>query len=330
MKKYMLMLAVALIASPAWATVTVSVVPTGPGTANITYDVSGEPNNVAAFAIDVTVDGGAVITDVNDFHRGVSVAGDAGYGIFPANFDRYITVGANGDVTDWTPAGYTPVADGNDKGAEGGLGTSGITLELGALYKGGPNAPDASGVLCSITVDAGCTATPAANAIRGGVVLEGAGAPSNVVFVPGDIAPPGGGDCLTPDAAGYADWVAFGKPRCWCSKTQCYGDADGVKEGSPITGYKRVFIGDLNLLIAAWSVLEPPKGPGIASVENGICADFAHNQEGSPITGYKRVFISDLNLLIANWSVLEPPKGAGIPKDCPGATLDPDVDVVFP
>ena len=91
MKKYMLMLALALIASPALAGVTISVVDNGDCTADITYAVTGEANAVAAFALDISVDAGT-ITEVTGFHTGVSVDGDAGYGIFPANFDREITV----------------------------------------------------------------------------------------------------------------------------------------------------------------------------------------------------------------------------------------------
>jgi len=319
MKKYALILAVALLASPVFAA-TVTVVPNGDLKADIMYNNNGQ--DIAAFALDITVSGGAVITEVNDFHVGVSVVGSAGYGIFPANFDRFITVNGAGDVDDWGVAGYTPVADVNDKGAAGGLGSSAITIELGALYKGDANKPAASGKLCSITVSAGCDVTLAENAIRGGIVLTNAGAPASVTLNGATIP---SGECLLPNAPGYAAWVAFGKPDCWCFMTQCHGDADGVTEGSTITGKKRVFIADLNQLIAAWNVLEPPKGPGILSVPNGICADFGHDQEGSGITGIKRVFISDLNILIANWNVLEPPKGPGVPKDCVGALTDPDL-----
>lgn len=333
MKKYMLMLAVALIASPALATVTVSMVDNGDLTADINYEVVGEVNNVAAFAVDIAVDGGAVITGISNFHTGVSVAGSAGYGIFPANFDRYITVNANGDVDDWSNAAYTPAAEAGDKGALGGIGTSGITIELGALYKGDGNAPAASGTLCTIAVDTGCNVDLEGNAIRGGVVLEGAGTPSSVVYVDGSI----GGDveCFPSSDPAYDDWVALGKPDCWCLTTQCHGDADGLKEGGTKTGFWRVHFRDLNTLLAGWNTLEPaasgPSGPGITTVQftdatgtvEGVCADFAHDAEGGPKTGFYRVHFSDLNILIGSWNIKEPTFGPGLATDCPG-DIDPE------
>lgn len=317
MKKYALLLVVALLAAPTFAA-TVSVVATGSGTADIVYNNDGE--DVAAYAIDITLSAGD-INEVTNFAVGVSTAAAPGYGIFPANFDRYITVNGQGDVDDWGVAGYTPAADPCDKGA---VASGGVTIELGALYKGDPNKPAGSGTLCSISVTETCDVHLALNQIRGGIVLADASAPASVTLNDGHIDV-GTGECLAPDAPGYADWVAFGRPECWCVMSQCKGDADGIMEGSPITGKKRVFIGDLNILIAAWNVLEPPKGPGIATVTNGICADFDHIMEGSPITGKKRVFIGDLNILIQNWNKLEPPKGPGVPKDCPGTSIDPDL-----
>jgi hypothetical protein len=77
---------------------------------------------------------------------------------------------------------------------------------------------------------------------------------------------------------------------------------------------------DLNLLVSAWLIKEPPKGSGILSIPNGICADFGHNQEGGR-SGWMRVSTADLNILVGNWLVKEPPKGSGIPGDCPGIVI---------
>lgn len=63
-------------------------------------------------------------------------------------------------------------------------------------------------------------------------------------------------------------------------------------------------------------VKEPPYGPGVASIANGICADFAHDHSGSEKTGIYRVGPSDLNILITNWLIKEPPHGPGVPPDC--------------
>jgi hypothetical protein len=71
----------------------------------------------------------------------------------------------------------------------------------------------------------------------------------------------------------------------------------------------------LNVLISAWTVREPPKGPGILSIPNGICVDFARNLVGGgPSMGFSRVTTADLNILIANWNIKEPPKAPGIPS----------------
>jgi len=334
MKKYALMLAVALLAAPASAVVNITAVDmdaAGPGlVAQISYAcTAGE--KVAAFALDIQVDGGAVITAVGGYKVSVSTAASKGYGIFPANFDRYITVNAQGGVDDWGVAGYTPAAEAGDKGALGGIGTSGITVEMGALYKGDPNAPGPAGNLLTVEVDKACNLSVTTNAIRGNVVLEGA-TEATVSLAAATNVPIGGGviECLPTTHPDYNTWVNVGKPECWCIKTQCHGDADGLKEGSTKTGFWRVHFRDLNTLLAGWNTKEPTMGPGISTVTftdgigsvAGICADFAHDVEGSTKTGFFRVHFNDLNILIANWNVKEPTFGPGIPKDC-GGTIDP-------
>jgi hypothetical protein len=147
-------------------------------------------------------------------------------------------------------------------------------------------------------------------------------------------------DCFPPAHPDYSEWVNVDKPDCWCYPRQCHGDADGLMGGSSKCGYDYVETGDLSILISswleiepdcgfsavsphdlsilisAWLVLEPAFGPGIASIPNGICADFAHDQGGSHKTGFYRVGPTDLNILIANWLVNEPPGGPGVPPDC--------------
>ena len=156
MKKLVLTLAVVLLATPAWATdVAITCTDEGGGVVRIDYAVTGAPK-ARAFALDITVDAG-VIEAISDFKVGESTAADKGYGIFPANFSRFITVdAATGEVTTWDVNDYTPVADVNDPGALGGLGTNGITVEMGALYAptddSSPNAPDNTGTLCKIKV----------------------------------------------------------------------------------------------------------------------------------------------------------------------------------
>ncbi|UCG56252.1 MAG: hypothetical protein JSU70_15455 [Phycisphaerales bacterium] len=131
------------------------------------------------------------------------------------------------------------------------------------------------------------------------------------------LAPAGSSvDCLPECHKDYQEWVDAGKPACWCHPRQCYGDVDSIFDGDAKTGNYRVGPRDFNLLLAGWMVKEPPHGPGIASVQNGICADFAHDKAGDEKTGYFRVGLSDLNILIVNWLVKRPPKGRGIGSDC--------------
>jgi hypothetical protein len=324
MKKLSLTLVVLLLATPAWAAVRIMVVPDGQ-VAAITYQTDGE--KVRAFALDITVDAGT-IDGISDFMRGESTAENPGYGIFPANFGRYIVVDADtGEVATWDVNDYTPVADPCDPGALGGLGTDGITVEMGALYyptdDNSPNAPPNEGQLFTLTVSEEANMTVTLNEARGGVVLTDPAVAATVDLSQGtEVAVGSGGDLLAPSHPDYDDWVAVGKPACWAYPRQCHGDADGLADGSEKSGFYHVGTADLNVLIAAWQVREEPHGPGIDSIENGICADFARDQEGSDKTGYYRVGTTDLNILIENWLVREPPVGPGVPGDC-GGTLEP-------
>jgi hypothetical protein len=164
-----------------------------------------------------------------------------------------------------------------------------------------------------------------------GLVMEDPGEAVTITYVPGIVL---FDECFPSDHADYDEWVAVGKPGCWCpdndpnaNPRQCHGNADNALGGDPKTGYFYVGAGDLAILLNAWMVLEPataptPSGPGIGSVTNGICADFAHDLGGDPKTGYFRVGASDLTILLNSWMVLEPataptPSGPGIPPDCP-------------
>jgi hypothetical protein len=127
---------------------------------------------------------------------------------------------------------------------------------------------------------------------------------------------PGAGPCYPSCLDDYDEWVAVGQPDCWCHPRQCHGDADGASGGSTKAGVYYVGPADLNLVVSSWLVKESPHGAGIASVPNGICADFAHDQGGSDKTGIYRVGPSDLNILVANWLKKEPPHGPGVSPDC--------------
>ena len=99
--------------------------------------------------------------------------------------------------------------------------------------------------------------------------------------------------CITAADTEYDDWIALGKPCCWCQPYQCYGDIDGSAE----TVYKyRIFSGDLDLLTANWM-----KKIGDASLNP--CADVDHRDSGPP--HQYRVYYNDLAVLISNWKKTE-------------------------
>jgi hypothetical protein len=130
------------------------------------------------------------------------------------------------------------------------------------------------------------------------------------------------------DPAEYAEFVAAGKPECWCYPTQCEGDADGKKEGGLALGYYHVGTIDIGVVAGAWLVKEPTKGPGITTVDvggiPGACADFDHTKEGGLALGYYRVGTLDIGILAGNWLVKEPTKGPGIATTCvPGNRTAP-------
>jgi hypothetical protein len=306
MRTIILALAVVLLAAPVWADVEITLTKISETEVEIGYEAD---DPVRAFALDVTVTEGT-ITDVTDF-----VIGDDnyGFGIFPANFSRYITVNdQTGDVDDWLMPGYTPVADGGDLDALGGIDTNGVTLEMGALYDS--NAPLLTGVLCRVTVDYETSTTLCVNgnATRGNIVLENLG---DVDPAPVCITLGGSVDCFPSSVEyedQYADWEAYGKPDCWCNSSaitgrepdqigdrQCYGDANGDTEGA--LRY-RVSLDDMNMIIANWKKR--------MSQSPNPCADVDHKPEGA--LKY-RVSLADMNVIIQYWKK----RDSQLPPDCP-------------
>jgi len=293
MRKIIFALAVAMFTSPVWATVSISVTNLGGGKAAIDY--SGT-ERVRAFALDITVDAGT-IEAISDFAVGDD---NNEYGIFPANFSQYITVDpTTGEVSDWDVEGYNPVANADDPGALGGLGTNGITIEMGSLYDTKP--PILEGRLCVLTCSQACSMTVTLNATRGNVVLEDTS--EAVVDLSGATAVPIGG------VVGYTgpqpdQWLSVGQPSCWLAglnPRQCYGDADGASQGEQKSW---VSTNDLDILIAAWNkTYEEISSQTINGIPL-ICADFDHMSQGE---NKFRVSTNDLDTLITNWQLSNQP-----------------------
>ena len=78
-------------------------------------------------------------------------------------------------------------------------------------------------------------------------------------------------ECMAPTNPHYAEWVAWGKPDCWCYSRQCRGDVDGIKTGP-------FWIGSLDkaVLRAAFNKTDIE----LADIPNGICADFNKTKTG--------------------------------------------------
>ena len=292
MKKVFCAIVVVMLAAPTWANIVITAIDLGGG--EVAIDYSGT-ELARAFALDIKVDTG-VITAINDFAIGDE---NNGYGIFPANFSRYINVLDTGEVESWADPNYTPVADANDPGALGGIDTNGITIEMGSLYK--TAAPPLAGRLFTITCSQSCLLSVTTNATRGNVVLEDA----NEAIVDCNTAAT---DVPVNIGATYTgthpeQWEAVGRPTCWMSSVnprQCHGDADGLAQGKQNFW---VSIDDLDVLIGAWN-----KPIGILT-GNQICADFDHLPQGKQKF---RVSTNDLDILVANWNKANAPAA-----DCP-------------
>jgi len=254
----------------------------------ISYDANSETELVRAFALDVNVVGASIASVVSVNPK---------YYIYPGT----IIIDANGDVSDYG----TPVAPANDPGALGGLPGPACTLELGSLYEEGDdgNAPDKSGFLISLSLS-GMSPTGVVsvttNETRGRIVMEDSTSrDANCVC---GWEPNEPNECFPSNHPDYNEWVAVGKPPCWCYPRQCQGDADGLEEGK--NNYW-VAGGDLAILRNAWNK------PLANLVGNEICADFAHDAEGK--NDY-RVSGSDLAILRDNWQISNgPDPNCGIP-----------------
>ncbi len=151
------------------------------GLAYINYEcTAGEV--VRAFALDVTVDRGQIL-GITSYFRGLSTATAQGYGIFPASFRDHIAV-SSGTNANWNASGYSPlaVAADNPDGTLPGLNSSGVTLELGAIWDPTIAAaiPPASGTLCALQISETGNVNLAANLSRGGIVA----APRDVLITP--------------------------------------------------------------------------------------------------------------------------------------------------
>jgi len=158
---FVLAIAVTLLAaSRALATVVLTCTDLGNAVVELSYDASQEASLVRAFGLDITVSHG-IINSIGDL--------SFDYWFYPSST---IIDPETGKVID--PG--TPIVPPDAPGALGGLGTSGMTIEMGSLYREDDpihnTPPSVTGVLFTFTVSAECDVTVAENSVLGGVVLE--------------------------------------------------------------------------------------------------------------------------------------------------------------
>ena len=153
-----LVLAIILIPLPSKAAVYLNCTDLGNGVIELSYDFSEEPVRVRAFALDIRVSNGR-ITSVGNL--------SPYYWLHPGSIEI-------DEWGEWVDLG-TPDHPFSLYCTLGGLGTSGMTIEMGSLYFGEPNAPPPTGVLFTFTISAACNITIEANVCMAGttgVVFE--------------------------------------------------------------------------------------------------------------------------------------------------------------
>ena len=112
-----------LAAASSAGTIRITAEDAGNQALRIGYEVTGGAELPVGFGLDISLSGPATFRDV------LSASPD--FPVYPGNFARYIQVNPDGLIENWDVPGYTPVALSSDLGALGGLGTSGVTIEMG-------------------------------------------------------------------------------------------------------------------------------------------------------------------------------------------------------
>jgi hypothetical protein len=365
MKKLLLILVVLAVAAPCVAgTITFDAVDNSNGTCTLTYYVTGA-GSVPPVAMGLLVTANKNITAVTDIDEFFEIYMDAAYSMDPC----------------YTYGDGTPIADPDGPG-EIALPQMKFVISMGGL--GGETKPKTKfpktgskqdpATLCVLHSDTqppnlgSTTGTITICPLRGGVIDE-----DGEVMDPNSEGSPGAlalnftiSECMPYNATTvdfglndrpvdratttYAEWVAVGKPKCWCYQAQCRGNADGITDGGTKAGYYHVGPDDFNLIVQAWDTMatpkywvkEPPFGPGIATrsytrMDIGVtypamCANFNRTKDGGTKAGYYYVGPDDFNRIVAAWDTTATPKywmkeptfGPGIPtNDCGGSLIGP-------
>jgi len=297
MKKLILILAILVVASPAFAVLDVNIVKLTGNQVQIRYTGADPCNLPRGFALAFEVNSTADVCGISAYKTGESTSTSKGFGIYPAR----IVIDACGVVTGWG----NPLADPCDPGAgDQVLPSKNFVLEFGSLYapaNDAVNAPGADGNLCTLSYDCNSAASftikmYSENVYRGGVVLENGTAVDvnksltivtdcltlNQVFNR-TICDPCLSANLTITQAILDRWAYVNKPKCWCCNGQKCGN--GAYTGASAT---RVDATDLAALKLSWNKYYTMAGylP---------CSD--NNMSG-------RVDAADLSIIKLHWNKL--------------------------
>jgi hypothetical protein len=259
MKKLLALFAVFALTAPVFAAdgdpnVLITCNDLGGGLVQVSYAILYEDGldpsaRARGFAFNINANNGCLITAISEYDaEGEPVPADKD--MIPALYSVYMgSIQFNTQDPNYVTDFGDPIAPSDHippyPETEGGLNTSGITVEMGSLYPEGGTQPPASGNLFKIQLtdplSAGsCHLTITGNDARGQAVLE-VGSPANIYAPEGCevtfacsyvIGQPryydvnmNPGPAIT--QANYDAWVAAGKPACWCCPHHGYGDVNG-------------------------------------------------------------------------------------------------------
>ena len=267
MKKLLALFAVFALTAPVFAAdgdpnVHITCNDLGGGLVQVSYNILYQDGlassaRVRGFAFNINASNGCLITAISEYDaEGEPVPADKD--MIPIKYSVYMgSIQFNTQDPNYVTDFGDPIAPSDHippyPETEGGLNTSGITVEMGSLYvddgQGDPEQPPASGDLFKIQLSdplsaGSCVLTIAGNDARGQAVLEVEHNGSNAANI---YAPEGcevtfacsyvignpryfdelgnPGPLIT--QANYDAWVASGKPACWCCPHHGYGDVNG-------------------------------------------------------------------------------------------------------
>jgi hypothetical protein len=312
-----------LLVAPAWAAqVVIRCAQVGEtNEVTISYDINTVPGKIRAFGLNVTTDKG-VINDADKFNTH--------YWVYPGQIDINATTGVVDD-------NGVPICDPCDLPGGTtlpGLGTNGVSIEMGSLYVGGPNAPPNSGTLLSIYINSpgDCNVIPAGNVARAGtpgVVMEDPDQVVSVLFKPVKwkkaVAM-----CTVPNVVGMkaadANAAIIAAGFVVGTKTTAYSETveylkiisqnpvPGVQPCGSAVGYQvsdgsDCYVGRPDYT-TQWTPAGRPRCWCYPRQCHGDADGIKHGTGG--MGGYWYVGQPDLDIMGAGWLVKEPTKGTGI------------------